>query len=182
MNNALYDGWWQSERYFEDIVDIIRAEFQFKEAILPISQNLLAQIQSTNSVCLNVRRTDFLTNDTLKATNLAYFQTAAQYIIQQLEKPHFYVFSDDMKWCEEYIRIEDYPVTYVQHNMNVRKFVNYLQLMKNCKHFIIPNSSFAWWATWRNENPQNIVIAPKMRFTDPKYDTTDLVPSDWVRM
>ncbi|MEM6699098.1 MAG: alpha-1,2-fucosyltransferase, partial [Bacteroidota bacterium] len=105
-----------------------------------------------------------------------------QYMIQKLEHPHFYVFSDDMEWCEQHINIEGHQVTYVQHSMKGKKFGNYLQLMKNCKHFIIPNSSFAWWATWLNENPQKIVIAPKMWFTDPKYDTTDLVPSDWVRM
>ncbi|MEL6718065.1 MAG: alpha-1,2-fucosyltransferase [Bacteroidota bacterium] len=182
INNALYNGWWQSERYFEEVKDILRKEFAFKDAILPISENLFNQIKNTNAVCLNVRRTDFLTNDTLNATNLAYFQNASQYMIQNLENPHFYVFSDDLMWCEKNIEIEGYPVIYVQHDMKGRKFGNYLQLMKNCKHFIIPNSSFAWWATWLNENPDKIVIAPKMWFTDPQYDTADLVPSNWVRM
>ncbi|MEM8523592.1 MAG: alpha-1,2-fucosyltransferase [Bacteroidota bacterium] len=182
IDDALYNGWWQSERYFEDIAETIREDLQFKEAILPISQELFQRIQATNSVCLNVRRTDFLTNDTLNATNLTYFQNATKYMTQKLENPHFYVFSDDMKWCEVNIKTEGYPITYVQHNMKGKKFGNYLQLMKTCKHFIIPNSSFAWWATWFNENPKKIVIAPKMWFTDPEYDTTDLVPSGWIRM
>lgn len=182
IDEALYDGWWQSERYFEDVVELIRSEFRFKESILPISQDLLAQIQRTNSVCLNVRRTDFLTNDTLNATNLTYFQNANQYMTQKLENPHFFVFSDDLEWCEQNIKIEGYPIVYVQHTMKGKKFGNYLQLMKSCKHFIIPNSSFAWWATWFNENPNKIVIAPKMWFTDPQFNTTDLVPSKWIRM
>ena len=180
-DNSLYDGWWQSESYFENVKSTIRKDFTFKDEILPVSYELYDKIATTNSICLNVRRTDFVSNPTLNATNATYFDKAVKYITNQVEEPHFFVFSDDMYWCEENLRF-DHPVDFVHHQNKGRKFGNYLQLMKSCRHFIIPNSSFAWWAVWLSEHKNKIVIAPKNWFNDPTFNTSDLVPPDWLRL
>lgn len=182
VDNALYDGWWQSARYFEDIKESLKRDFNFKEALLPISTALNQLIQSTNSVCLNVRRTDFLKTPELNTTNLNYFLKASEHIAAQVSNPHFFVFSDDMDWCSANIKLEKYPVTYVFHEHKGQKFGNYLRLMSYCKHFIIPNSSFAWWAIWLNEYDEKIVVAPKQWFNSEVYDTSDLVPAVWMRL
>ncbi|MEM1318948.1 MAG: alpha-1,2-fucosyltransferase [Bacteroidota bacterium] len=181
QNNALYDGWWQSGKYFEGVADTIRQEFQFKHPLLPASESLMQQIKGSNAVCLNVRRTDFLKVDNLNTTNKDYFIKAAKYISERVESPHFFIFSDDIAWCEGNLEL-DQPTTFVHHDVKGIKFGNYMRLMKACKHFIIPNSSFAWWAVWLNEYSDKIVIAPKNWFNDPQFDTSDLVPEDWVRM
>ena len=63
---------------------------------------------------------------------------------------------------------------------------NYLDLilMSHCKHQIIANSTFSWWGAWLNQNPEKIVIAPKMWFVDQKMNaqTKDLIPKDWLRI
>ena len=181
VNNSLYDGWWQSARYFDNVKDIIRSEFTFKHKLLPESQELYQRINNTNSICLNVRRTDFLTNPTLNATNLDYFLKAATRMSELVHSPHFYIFSDDTKWCEENILL-DFPVEVVKHTHKGIKFGNYLQLMIACKHFIIPNSSYAWWAVWLNEYNNKYVIAPKNWFNEGDYDTKDLLPENWIRL
>jgi hypothetical protein len=180
-DNALYDGWWQSERYFEAIGEELRKDLQFKDDLLEESKTLSKQIQSTNAICLNVRRTDFLKTPDLNTTNLDYFLKAAEYIAERIEQPHFFVFSDDMAWCEKNIQLP-HPTVYVGHEHKGRKFGNYLRLMSQCDHFIIPNSSFAWWAIWLNGNRKKIVVAPKHWFANSVYDTSDLVLQDWVRM
>ena len=181
MDNAIYEGWFQSPKYFKGVEDKIRKEFQFKEPILESSKSLFEKIKTTNAVCLNVRRTDFLKVDTLNTTDKNYFFNAANYIAGQVENPVFYIFSDDVEWCRKNI-VMDYPIEVIGHEHKGRKFGNYMQLMIACKHFIIPNSSYAWWAVWLNGHPEKIVVAPKNWFNDPKINTTDLVPSEWIRL
>ena len=178
---VVYDGWWQSEKYFIEIESKIREAFTFKHAILPESQKLLQKIQSTDSICLNVRRTDFLSTPTLNATNLAYFSRAVDEMVQRVESPHFFIFSDDIAWCRENLKL-DHPMTIVDHDMKGWKFSNYLQLMTKCKNFIIPNSSFAWWAVWLCEYPDKQVVAPAKWFNEGDFDTSDLVSENWTRL
>ncbi|MEM1327109.1 MAG: alpha-1,2-fucosyltransferase [Bacteroidota bacterium] len=180
-DDALYDGWWQSERYFEQVGEVLRNDLQFVDALLLESQQLNDQIQTTNAICLNVRRTDFLKTPDLNTTNLDYFLKGARYIAERVESPHFFVFSDDMDWCETNIRLEQ-PTTYVSHTHKGRKFGNYLRLMSQCDHFIIPNSSFAWWAVWLSGGKDKMVVAPKHWFANSVYDTSDLVKASWVRL
>jgi len=180
-DNVLYDGWWQSEKYFSNVKTQVREAFQFKESILSEAKELYEQICNSNSVCLNVRRTDFLTTPTLNATNLEYFLKSAERMSRLIDDPHFFIFSDDIDWCREHIQLDN-PVKIVGHEMKGYKFGNYLQLMKSCKNFIIPNSSFAWWAVWLNENDDRKVIAPKNWFNEGDFNTTDLVPKEWLRI
>lgn len=180
-DGIIYEGWWQSERYFSDIAPEIRKAFAFRTPVLPESQELLRSIRENNSICLNVRRTDFLKTPELNSTNKDYFLRAAAEIAKTVELPHFFIFSDDVEWCAENLDLP-YPTILVTHAHKGQKFGNYLQLMTQCKHFIIPNSSFAWWAVWLSESVDKQVIAPKNWFATGEFDTRDLVPEKWVRM
>jgi hypothetical protein len=178
-------GYWQSEKYFAPIANILRQEFTFRE---PLSQNclpLLTQIESNQSICLNVRRGDFVnikkTNDLLGFVGLPYLYAGVNYMTSKIEKPHFFVFSDEIAWCQENIKI-DFPITFVTHDYAGKKFKDYLALMTHCKHFIIPNSTFAWWAAWLAQNPEKIIISPKKWFADEKINSKDLIPDTWIRL
>lgn len=181
VDNAVYEGWWQSEKYFAHISGRLRQDFSFRSPPLPASLPLLERIKSSNSICLNVRRTDFLKVDNLNTTNLDYFLQAADYLCKRVPDPTFYIFSDDLAWCAENIQLKS-PIVWVGHDMKGVKFGNYLRLMSACKHFIIPNSSFAWWAVWLNDNPDRMVVAPEKWFNDQAINTSDLVPKEWIRL
>ncbi len=181
QEGVIYNGWWQSPRYFAGVEDKIRRDFQFSRPLLPESEALLARIRESNSICLNVRRTDFLQDAILNATNRAYFLRAADHLGRALSEPRFFIFSDDVAWCRENLGL-DFPTEVVGHEHKGWKFGNYLRLMQACRHFIIPNSSFAWWAAWLNTGPEKTVVAPANWFTDPSIDTSDLVPATWLRM
>lgn len=178
---VLYEGWFQSPKYFAGVEDQVRKAFTYRHELIPESRDLLARIESSNAVCLNVRRTDFLTTDVLNATDEAFFQRGVRHVREHVESPQVFVFSDDIEWCRENLKFS-VPTEFVGHEHKGFKFGNYLRLMQSCKHFVIPNSSFAWWAAWLNTRPGKIVVAPKMWFTDPGVDTSDLVPGEWVRL
>jgi hypothetical protein len=180
-DRVIYDGWWQSSKYFEIIEDELRIDFQFTNGILNQSRDLLQQITATNSVCLNVRRTDFVNNSVLNTTSLNYFMEACGRMNEMVDQANYFVFSDDIKWCQEHLLLPG-PSQIVGHEHKGTKFGNYLQLMAKCRHFIIPNSTFAWWAVWLNGHRNKVVIAPRNWFNDNEIDTSDLVPSEWIRL
>jgi hypothetical protein len=92
--------------------------------------------------------------------------------------PHYFVFSDDIPWARQNITSKR-KVTFMDHNDPKHEHLDF-SLMSACKHHIIANSSFSWWAAWLNDHPYKIVIAPKKWFTDETMDSRDLIPHDWI--
>lgn len=180
-DNIYVDGYWQTEKYFSEIEGIIRTEFSFKNEMGATAKELFEKIKQTNSVCINVRRGDFVTNSFHGSYGVDYFQKANEIIDNKLSNYTYFIFSDEIEWCEENLKF-DAPTVFVSHKLAGNKFQDYLRLMAACKNFIIPNSSFAWWAVWLNQNNDKIVIAPKEWFSDSSINTNDLVPSDWIRI
>ena len=99
-------------------------------------------------------------------------------IEQKVKDPVFFIFSDDIEWCKKNIKPK-YRTLYIEHNFAGEKFKNYLELMTNCKHYIIPNSSFAWWAVWLNLNKDKVVVAPELWLHKPIIKTSQLFNYNW---
>ena len=72
----------------------------------------------------------------------------------------------------------------VSYEHKGNKFGNYLKLLSACHHFIIPNSSFAWWGVWLSNQQNKIVIAPRAWYGEKKLndETIDLIPDNWIRI
>ncbi|HLH52263.1 MAG TPA: glycosyltransferase [Verrucomicrobiae bacterium] len=188
LNGDIYlDGYWQSARFFESIKPEIRSIFSsFAHPLTSEQQALAEQIESCQSVCLNVRRGDYVSNPVANAWHgvcqPSYFREAVAWIQKRKPDAKFFVFSDDVEWCSSADLVGNAPVTYVSHEFAGEKFGAYLNLMTRCRHFILPNSSFGWWAAFLGNASDKIVVVPEPWFDDPTNDTSDLLPEGWVRL
>ncbi|MDO8208683.1 MAG: alpha-1,2-fucosyltransferase [Gallionella sp.] len=181
--NCYLAGYWQSEKYFQEVASVIRSDFTFKSPLLNKNAECAKQINQVNAVSLHVRRGDYANNPKTAATHglcsLDYYRAAIQHVSEQAQNPHFFVFSDDIAWVKNNLKI-DYPHQYVEHNYGEESY-NDMRLMSMCKHHIIANSSFSWWGAWLNPRADKIVVAPKRWFAS-QTDVRDLLPQGWVRL
>lgn len=182
--NVYLKGYFQSEKYFLPIRETLLQDFMPKGALSTKNNEMLEKITSSNSVSLHVRRGDYANNaNTMKVHGLCsldYYQKAVDYISSKVDNPHFFLFSDDPEWVKGNLKL-DYLTTIVDINSGDDGIFD-MNLMKNCKHNIIANSSFSWWGAWLNQNMQKIVIAPEKWFNDSPLDTKDVVPENWVKL
>lgn len=173
-------GFWQTEKYFQDIREDLLEQFQFNitEGALERLGNKLAA-SNKPTVAIHIRRGDYLTTDIfINICTEQYYNNAIEYMKKQLgENIEFIIFSDDIEWCKE-----KYPdFTYID-NSQFKNYQNWydMYLMSKCQHNIIANSSFSWWGAWLNQNQEQIVIAPDKWLNG--YPTPDIWCKNWVKI
>jgi hypothetical protein len=180
--NAYLQGYFQSEKYFQPIADTIRRDFRLDGPPGAVA-TLGRRVADSPSVCVNVRRADFVTlpQSGHGFVGLEYYRRAISVIQEQAKDAEYFVFSDDLAWCaNELMPLMPRPATLVGHEYAGSKFSQYLWLMCQCQFFVIPNSSFAWWAAWLSQRHGKVVVAPKQWFSVERGDTSDIIPSNWV--
>ena len=167
-----FDGCWQNEQYFESIAEELRQEFVYREMQLSQEQkDILASVECENSVAIHVRRGDYLDAEYQRIYSLPgkeYYREAINYMTRNVEEPHFYVFSDDIEWCKENFLDFGIHMTFIDGAINGNQNEDFA-MMKSCKHFIIANSTFSWWAAWLAEYPKKEMVAPKVWFVNEKH-------------
>ena len=180
-HSVILTGYWQSYKYLETFSNIIKTDFKIKSQLINHWEELSKQILSTESVMLNVRRSDYLLKlDYHGVVTKRYLQKAISLIKSKVLHPYFFIFWDDINWCKENIGLKS-NIFFVDEKYYDEKYQFYLKLMTLCKHFILSNSSFAWWSAYLGAGTESIVISPKEWF---KVDinTSDLTPASWIKL
>jgi len=176
------EGYWQSEKYFASAAGVLREEFALREPMDEANRAMADLIGSCDSVAVHVRRGDYVSNAETNAVHGVcgddYYAAASKIIMQRIARPHAFVFSDDIGWTRQHLAL-GMPTTYVDLNPSSRNHLD-LHLMAACRHQIIANSSFSWWAAWLNDNPGKTVVAPRRWFRKEDIDTRDLLPAAWL--
>jgi hypothetical protein len=182
--NIYLEGYWQNEKYFEPIAHLLREEFAFAEEAREKNREVLRQILDAEAVAIHVRRTDYttnrITNQVHGVLSLDHYHTCVRHVAEAVRKPHFFVFSDDPEWAKNNLRIE-YPCTVIDHNRPPADHED-LRLMSACRHFVIANSTFSWWAAWLSAYSGKRVFAPRRWLAVDHFDTSDLCPASWIRV
>lgn len=174
--NTYLNGYWQSERYFKNCSTELRTLLRFKPGYVLCEAELERRIINTNSVSVHVRRGDYVS---LSAANSFHGVCGPDYYRKAMAlfpaDTTFYVFSDDLEWCRENLH-SGYCMEFIETPNAYTDFY----LMSQCRHHIIANSSFSWWAAWLHNDDKKQVIAPRRWFASAA--TPDIYPDNWVRL
>lgn len=177
------DGYWQSSNYFNDIEPAIRTDFAFNDPLDDFNCTMASRIRSCEAVAIHVRRGDYVSLPSASSYHgicpLPYYEKGVAHIQQEVKNPTFFIFSDDIAWARENLRI-DAPTQLIDAPDQPAHCD--MRLMSLCRHHIIANSSFSWWGAWLAPFPGKIVIAPRQWFNNSSNDTRDLLPESWVRL
>ena len=152
------NGYHQAYKNIEDSVALIQEKLKFKPLTEKENIKWAQKLQSQNSVCLHVRLGDYVWHGYPDLSRSKYYQNAVDYILKQTQNPTFYVFSNNPEKAEKKLKI-NVPFEVVRVNRYSSDFRD-MQLMSLCKHNIIANSTFSWWAALLNKNPDKIVTYP----------------------
>lgn len=170
-------GYAQAPRFFEHVSHKIQKEFQFKKPLSPKNKKLADQMKRENSICIHVRRGDYITSG-YPILTLPYYKKAVEYILSKdPASPHIYLFSNDINWVKKYFKTP-WKQTIVEGNNDIQD----LHLMTQCRHNIIANSSYSWWGAYLNPNPDKIVVMPDKWDYWHDWWAKEIQPEKWHMM
>lgn len=123
---------------------------------------------------IHVRRTDYLSLSHIHL-NLSseYYSNAISHF--STENSIFIIFSDDVTFIQNEPLFQNLPHKVIVDNPDDEYC---FWLMSACTHNIIANSSYSWWASYINSNPDKLVIAPNQWFgtSGPQHKIRDIIP------
>ena len=182
--NVYLQGFWMSWRYFNKYEAAIRKDFTFRQNVVEHLQSFASKLRNENSVSLHIRRTDLTSAHVLKLKGLlpaSYYEKGIRLLQSKFPDAVFYVFSDDINWVRENIHAQNAPLHFIDKAVASSAFDDFY-LLSQCRHNIIANSTFSWWAAYLNSNPGKIVIAPKKWYIHPSVNCKDVFPAEWIVM
>lgn len=182
---AYFRGFWQSEKYFKDIREMLYGDFTLKGKQNKNYDDMLLEIARHNSISLVVRRGDYLTKENKKIfyeCRPDFFEKGIKIISEKYTDLKIFVNSDDLDWVKKNIKLP-FSTIYISQT----DFTDYqkMMFMSACQHHVIANTTFAWWGAWLSRNHNKTVITSKkwlLDETDNKKYTNHIIPSSWLKI
>lgn len=193
-DNIYLEGYWQSEKYFKDVGGCLREEFSVERLknnpdkarrLSPEAEGNLWRIEQTQSVSIHVRRGDYLMPVNQKlfggiCTDY-YYRHAIKAVTRKYPGCIFYLFTNDMEFSYSWLsKVVGGKNKIIPVEVPEGRDYEALALMSRCKHNILANSSFSWWASYLNDNPSKMVLAPERWLNG--WDCTDIYRPDMIKI
>lgn len=156
----------------------------------------LQRITAAESVSVHIRRGDYLLPENQRLfgniCTEAYYRKAMNEMRQNYPECRFFLFTNDKEWMRE--RLNAYEKTSMGSEnestidtkdieiVDMGKQNDYAEfvLMSKCRHNILANSSFGWWASYLNKNPDKTVLVPDIWLNG--WDCEDIYRKDMKKV
>jgi len=159
-------GYWQTEKYFEAVSGQIRNDLKFKTPAL--STEWVKKINGEiHAVAVHIRRMQYS-----QCLDEVYYIKAMKQMREMYPECRFFCFSDDPEWADEFFKDEKDCEVVVQEGLPA---IEDFKLFTCCRHFIIANSSFSWWAAWLGEKRGTKIFVPSSEM----WDNHEVIPERW---
>ena len=193
-NNLYLEGYFESEKYFEDIKDNIHQEFTFLRREMYKKSMFFNILNNENSVSICLRQNRFIEgknrnteanrvkSEKFKKEQISYINKSIDYLKSMIKNPTFYLWSNDLKNID--ITMFNSKVTKVTHKDEFLSKVDQrsldLFLISQCNHHIVIPSSFNWWGAWLSQRIDKIICRPNEKFfSNFKLNNRDFWPVHW---
>ena len=183
FENKYLEGHWACEKYYHDIMPLLREKIRFPDSRNPQNERMAEQMEQENSVSLHIRRGDYLDPENAGMfggiCTDAYYAAAMNYVRERMPDAHFYLFSDDTAYLKEHFKgAED---TIVGWNRGADNFFD-CELMSHCRANICANSTFSFWGARLNGREDKITIRPAKHKNSQVIDPARMhaLWEDWV--
>jgi hypothetical protein len=182
QGNVQLRGFFQSPRYFDNIVPKVRAAFDLKPHLSEAGRKLAADAAGDDSIAIHIRRGDYVSvaanADIFTTLGADYYGTALGLLNRIVARPRVFVVTDDPPAARALLK--DIPgLIFAQ---GTTQFDD-MHLISACRHHIIANSSFSWWGAFLDPRPDGLTIAPRHWFKRPaalRLYTDDAYPDGWL--
>lgn len=184
VNGTLYiDGYWQSENYFKDIEQTIRAELLILPPEDALNRQMAWEIKRSLSVAVHMRWFDVPGSTEAHNVSTDYYQRAIALMEKRLPSPRYFVFSDDQTATLAKLSLPAGRATFISHNRGDENAYADLWLMTQCRHFITANSTFSWWGAWLAQEKEKFVVTPNVKIDGiTAWNFRGLIPMEWIRL
>lgn len=180
------DGYFQSKKYSEKIIECIKKSFILKQNFqIEISQ-LRKIFEENKFIAIHIRRGDYFSDPNIQKwhgiCNYDYYHKGIKYLKQILPDHRIALFSDDLNWSKANIKALENSFSiseYAKKNGIKLRASQELILMSLCQHFLLSNSTYSWWAQYLCSNNNKIVVAPSKWNRNPKAKGIDLLSPEW---
>lgn len=176
--NIFMFGYFQCDKFFKSYEDIIRKELDFRTELFCKDVKVLGQkiLNNPLSVCLHIRRGDYLNNPVFNVCKTEYYYRAIDKMQTLVPNANYYVFSDNIEEVKNLFSIyHNLYFTYIDAKYTDQES---LYLGSCCKHFIMTNSSYSWWMQFLSKNQGKHVIAPNRWFGVKR--PCDIYQDNWI--
>lgn len=148
--NIYLQGYYQKSEFFENIKEELKKEIVLTKPLSDKGKYFLDKIRNINSVAVHIRL-----KERANKNNWGFYLDNINQLKKDLNNPQFFIFSDDIRLCKNNLASETFLIFIENTSGHLEDF----WLMKNCKHFIISNSAFSWWASYLSSNDDTVIIS-----------------------
>ncbi len=179
---VIFEGFWQSELYFNDIETEIRKEFVFKQGYVSSTFSELPTINFDISIAIHVRHFKDKKHPNQGNVQDEYYVRAIQFYKQKIPNAQFYLFSDNPESALLRFFKNDESCFLISNLLPNTNEIKELFVMSSFRYFIIANSTFSWWGAWLSSLDDKIVVAPVELIDSGEgyWGFEGLIPQNWI--